>query len=157
MGFPRQEYWSGLPFPSPGDLPNSGIESMSPVLQADSLSLGHREALNVIRLAKKFLWLVTTLFSYFHLKPNKFFGQLYILKDWLSSLCSIIYLCSLFILYTVVFISYPLSLSYPSPLASRLTTSLFPISVIQFVLLYACFILSILHISDKIWYSSFSV
>ena len=29
MGFPRQEYWSGLPFPSPGDLPDSGIEPMS--------------------------------------------------------------------------------------------------------------------------------
>ena len=37
MGFPRQEYWSGLPFPSPGDLPNPGIEPRSPVLQADSL------------------------------------------------------------------------------------------------------------------------
>ena len=32
MGFPRQEYWSGLPFPSPGDLPDPGIELMSPVL-----------------------------------------------------------------------------------------------------------------------------
>jgi len=32
MGFPGQEYWSGLPFPSPGDLPNLGIESMSPAL-----------------------------------------------------------------------------------------------------------------------------
>ena len=30
MGFPRQEYWSGLPSPSPGDLPNLGIESRSP-------------------------------------------------------------------------------------------------------------------------------
>ena len=30
MGFPRQEYWSGLPFPSPGDLPNLGIEPVSP-------------------------------------------------------------------------------------------------------------------------------
>ena len=37
MGFPRQEYWSGLPFPSPGDIPNSGIEPGSPVSQADSL------------------------------------------------------------------------------------------------------------------------
>ena len=37
MEFSRQEYWSGLPFPSPEDLPNPGIESMSPVLQADSL------------------------------------------------------------------------------------------------------------------------
>ena len=32
MGFPRQEYWSGLPIPSPGDLPNPGIESVSPAL-----------------------------------------------------------------------------------------------------------------------------
>ena len=37
MGFSRQEYWSGLPFPSPGNLPDSGIESRSPALQADSL------------------------------------------------------------------------------------------------------------------------
>ena len=37
MGFSRQEYWSGLPFPPPGDLPNSGIEPRSPALQADSL------------------------------------------------------------------------------------------------------------------------
>ena len=37
LGFSRQEYWSGLPFPSPGDLPNPGIEPGSPVLQADAL------------------------------------------------------------------------------------------------------------------------
>ena len=37
MGFPRQECWSGLPFPSPGDLPDPGIESGSPALQADAL------------------------------------------------------------------------------------------------------------------------
>ena len=37
MEFSRQEYWSGLPFPSPGDLPNSGIDPRSPMLQADSL------------------------------------------------------------------------------------------------------------------------
>ena len=37
MGFSRQEYWSGLPFPSPGDLPNPGIEPGSLALQADSL------------------------------------------------------------------------------------------------------------------------
>ena len=35
MGFSRQECWSGLPFPSPGDLPNPGIEPESPALQAD--------------------------------------------------------------------------------------------------------------------------
>ena len=37
MGFSRREYWSGLPFPSPGDLPDPGIEPRSPVLQADAL------------------------------------------------------------------------------------------------------------------------
>ena len=37
MGFSRQEYWSGLPSPPPGDLPNPGIKPRSPTLQADSL------------------------------------------------------------------------------------------------------------------------
>ena len=37
MGFSRQEYWSGLPCPPPGDLPDPGIEPMSPALQVDSL------------------------------------------------------------------------------------------------------------------------
>ena len=47
MGFSRQERWSGLPFPSPGDLPDPGIEPRSPALQADALpseppgKLGH--------------------------------------------------------------------------------------------------------------------
>ena len=39
MGFPRQEYWSGFPFPSPGNLPDPGIEPGSPAWQADSLPL----------------------------------------------------------------------------------------------------------------------
>ena len=38
MGFSRQEYWSGLPFPSPGDLPNPGIEPRCPTLLADTLT-----------------------------------------------------------------------------------------------------------------------
>ena len=37
IGFARQEYWSGLPFPSPGDVPDPGIEPRSPALQADTL------------------------------------------------------------------------------------------------------------------------
>ena len=37
MGFSRQEYWSGLPFPSPGDLPDPGIKPRSPALQAGAL------------------------------------------------------------------------------------------------------------------------
>ena len=41
MGFSRQEYWSGLPCPPPGDLPNPGIEPESPALQLNSLLLSH--------------------------------------------------------------------------------------------------------------------
>ena len=37
MGFSRQEYWSGLPYPAPADLPDPGIEPWSPTLQTDSL------------------------------------------------------------------------------------------------------------------------
>ena len=39
--FFKQEYWSGLPFPTPGDLPDPGVKPMSPALQADSLPLTH--------------------------------------------------------------------------------------------------------------------
>ena len=42
MGFPRQTYWNGLLFPSPGDLPDPGIKPTSPALQADSLPLSHQ-------------------------------------------------------------------------------------------------------------------
>ena len=45
MGFSRQEYWSGLPFPSPGDLPDPGIEPGSPALQVDALTSEPREPL----------------------------------------------------------------------------------------------------------------
>ena len=39
MEFSWQEYWSGLPFPSPGDLPHPGIEPLSPALQADVFTI----------------------------------------------------------------------------------------------------------------------
>ena len=48
MGFPRQEYWSGLPFPPPSDLPDPGIKPVppaAPALQADSLPLSHQGSL----------------------------------------------------------------------------------------------------------------
>ena len=47
IGFSMQEYWSGLPFPSPGDLPNPGIKTSSPLapfLQADSLLVRHQKS-----------------------------------------------------------------------------------------------------------------
>ena len=45
MRLSQQEYWPGFPFPPPGDLPNPGIKTMSPALQADSLPLSHQESL----------------------------------------------------------------------------------------------------------------
>ena len=60
MGFSRQEYWSGLPSPPPGDLPDPGTEFVSPVLQADSLLLSHQEekamAPHSSTLTRKILW-----------------------------------------------------------------------------------------------------
>ena len=51
MDFSRQEYWSGLPFPPAGDIPDPGIELGSPALQADSFTVGAtREALKWARL-----------------------------------------------------------------------------------------------------------
>ena len=41
MGFSRQKYWSGLPFPSPRDLPNPGFEPVCPAVQVNSLPLSH--------------------------------------------------------------------------------------------------------------------
>ena len=55
MGFCRQEYWSGLPCPPPGDLPDLGTEPGSPALQADSLPsepLLHSQKLLVVIIAR---------------------------------------------------------------------------------------------------------
>ena len=45
MGFPRQEYWSGVQFPSPGDLPNPGIKPMSPVLARGFFTLSYHHTI----------------------------------------------------------------------------------------------------------------
>ena len=63
MGFSRQEYWSGLPFPSPENLPDPGIEAGSPALQADALlselSIMPSKFILVVQETKfhSFLWL----------------------------------------------------------------------------------------------------
>ena len=54
MGFSRQQYWSRLPFPSPGDLPDPGIEPGSPALQADSLPTEVLEKPFIIYIAYRF-------------------------------------------------------------------------------------------------------
>ena len=56
MGFSRQEYWSVLPFSSPGDLPDPGVKPWSPALQVDSLLLNYQESPNIS-------WLLLSRFS----------------------------------------------------------------------------------------------
>ena len=56
MGFPRQECWSGLPFPSPGDLPDPGIEPGSPALQADALPSEPPGTMTMGRVVIKIKW-----------------------------------------------------------------------------------------------------
>ena len=68
MGFSRQEYWSGLPFPSLGDLPHPGIEPGSPALQADSFPTELREkpkSRHILNsyLLHLFLWIASLLFT----------------------------------------------------------------------------------------------
>ena len=66
IGFPRQERWSGLPFPSPRDLPDSGIKPSSPALQAASLLLNHQGSPELhIHWSKWYLqWLLYSLDSF---------------------------------------------------------------------------------------------
>ena len=73
MGFFRPEYWSGLPFPSPGDLPNSGIEPRSPELQAGSLpSEPPGKPLQV------YSWVI---FTYPHFILHLNMGQIYVNRN----------------------------------------------------------------------------
>ena len=60
IGFSRQEYWSGLPFPSPGDLPDPGIEPGTPALQADSLLSELRGKPIVLKLKVQLYFLLKT-------------------------------------------------------------------------------------------------
>ena len=59
MGFSRQEYWSGAPVPSPGDLPEPGTEPSSSALQVDSLPLNHQityHMTNIITIVLCYTW-----------------------------------------------------------------------------------------------------
>ena len=73
MGLSRREYWSGLPFLSPGDLPDPGIESGSPVLQADSLPLSHLGSPSVSNSYRGFglYWANTTMSALAKLKVGR--------------------------------------------------------------------------------------
>ena len=71
LGFSRQEYWSGVPFLSPGDLPDPGIEPGSPAFQADALSSEPRRVIMKIKLSLLFS-IVSALKSFFFLFLKSF-------------------------------------------------------------------------------------
>ena len=73
MGFSRQEYWSGLPFPSPGDLPNPGIKPGSPELQSGSLP-----SEPPAKLLQVYSWVI---FTYPHFLLCLNMGQIYVNRN----------------------------------------------------------------------------
>ena len=99
MGFSRQEYWSGLPFPSPGDLPNPGIKPGSPGLGADALTAelpGKPEILNTYYQILKTYYLGS---NYRPIEETFFFISLY----------NIMYVCTyMYIMY----VTYNVCLSF---------------------------------------------
>ena len=66
MEFSRQEYWSGLPCPPPGDLPDPGIKPVSPELQEDSLPLSHQGSPFYLVVCRKYFsrFFIFTLLTY---------------------------------------------------------------------------------------------
>ena len=70
-GIPRQGYWSGLPFPFPGDLPDPGIEPGSPALQADSW-LAKPLKLNILANTALFIYKRITCFHRWYVKLEKY-------------------------------------------------------------------------------------
>ena len=71
MGFSRQEYWSGVPLPSPGDLPDPEIEPMSPMLQADALPSEPPEKLCLRVLHKTKTKVIATMTSWLEVLVKK--------------------------------------------------------------------------------------
>ena len=121
MQFSRQEYWSRLPFPSPGDLPDPGIKPRSPVLQADALpsdppsdlylSLYHMEKLCISAMGKKRTQSYSTCMDWSYFKSHKlhsfksayslwktFLGNLYHLRKMPSKQSSLLGLCKCMLL-----------------------------------------------------------
>ena len=70
MEFPRHEYWSGLPFPSPGDLPNPGIELTSPVSPALRLILYPLSHLGSHKYECMYVYVYIYIYMYTHTKKN---------------------------------------------------------------------------------------
>ena len=109
MGYSRQEYWSGLPFPSPGDLPDPGIEPRSPALQTDTLP---SELPGKPHIYKIFIFRFFSFIRYYKM------------------LCYIVGPCWLSILYIGTHLCSSQTPIYP--LSPLVTISLFSVSVLLF-------------------------
>ena len=82
-GFSRQEYWSALPFPPPGDLPHPGIEPWSPALQADSLWLSHQGKIMSCKFPLASVFQPVTMFNIHFVKLfTLFLHVVCFLEDW---------------------------------------------------------------------------
>ena len=79
MGFFRQEHWSGLPFPSPGDLPHPGVESMSPTLQMVACIAGRSFITELSGMALKSCPLLKPYHSHLYPKESLAWGKIEVL------------------------------------------------------------------------------
>ena len=100
MGFSRQEYWSGLPFPSPGGLPNPGIKPGSPALQTDALpsepqgkSINYSQLVNIRTQEDKHTQEAPALYKYL---SDQQLRDGYLLYGFHSSFASFSYFCFTF-------------------------------------------------------------
>ena len=158
----RQEQWSGLPFPSPGHLPNPGIEPGSPALQTDSLP---SELPGKPKTEVQFLWfffIILCQFQVYNIVSLYFYG-LYtsfklITKQWVYfPVLGNISLLPIYFIHTCLrlLILYP-CLAAPPFFSPLVATSLFSISVNLFLFCYlhVCFISQGPHVSNTLQHLS---
>ena len=124
MGFSRQEYWSDLPCPLPGDLPDPGIEAGSPALQADSLPLSYQGSP---------LYTYISICVYVYIYIWCFFRFFSIIGYY--KILSVLYSRSLLsILYILVWSCQYQTPNYPLLSSRKKMKNLFPLSLSLFVL-----------------------
>ena len=91
MGFPRQEYWSELLFPSPGDLPDPGMEPVAPVLAGRFLTTELPASVCVCVCIYIYIYIYTCIYIYSvnHLALRLFHGKVLVTVDWVMSLLTV--------------------------------------------------------------------
>ena len=127
-GFPRQEYWGGLPCPPPGDLSDPGIELGSPALQAGSLPLSHQGSSNGLAKCQYFTLVVGGLVERalsLESRGVRSLGSSHFPASYLTSVSSSLYLLSIDILVSKSFHFPPYRITFGHTLTTQNDTEMF--------------------------------